>query len=108
MANPTIGSATPYYGQPSNTGAFINFTATTAGQLVKAGEGVLYNLVINTPIAGGTITLYDGLSTSGTKIATITVPTSPQLTSFQYDVFFAIGLYVVVATQTEDFTISYK
>lgn len=68
----------------------------------------MYRLTINTPTAGGTITLYDGLSTSGTKMATITVSTSPQPVTLVYDIFFATGLFVVVATQAEDLTIIYK
>ena len=104
----TTGSATPYYGQPQNIGSFANLAGgTTAGQLIKSGEGKLYSVTFNTATAGGVVTLYDGLSTSGTKIATITVPTSPQLTTLFYDVFFATGLYVVIATQTEDITITY-
>ena len=108
MANPTLGAATQYYGQPVNIGTFINVTATTTGTLIKAGEGALYGLTINSPTAGGVITLYDGLTTGGVKIATITVPTSPQLVSLYYDIYFTTGLYIVVATQAEDITISYK
>ena len=108
MANPTLGTNQPYYGQPINAGTFINFTATNTGQIVKTGEGVLYSLTINTPTAAGVITLYDGLSTSGTKIGTITVPSSPVPVSLEYNIYFATGLFVVVATQAEDITISYR
>jgi len=105
----TQGSAEPYYGQPANVGTFVNLAGgTTAGQLVKSGEGVLYTVTINTPTAAGVITLYDGLTTGGKVIATITVSSSPMPVSLEYNVFFATGLYVVVATQTEDITISYK
>ena len=105
----TQGSAQPYYGQPVNVGQFVNLAGgTTAGQLVASGEGKLYSVTINTPTAAGVITLYDGLSTSGTKIATITVPTSPTPITLNYNIFFATGLYVVIATQTEDITIAYS
>ena len=108
MANPTQGSATPYYGQPQNVGAYINFTATNTGQSVKVGEGVLYTLTLNNPVATGVITLYDGTSTSGTKIGTITVPASPMPVTLEYRVFFSVGLFVVVATAAQDMTISYR
>lgn len=108
MANPTTGSATQYYGQPVNTGTFINFTATTTGTVVKSGEGALYNVTFNNPVATSVVTLYDGLTTSGVKIATITVPASPFSVTLVYDVFFATGLFVVCATAASDITISYR
>lgn len=102
------GSANPYYGQPVNVGSFANLSGgTTTGQLIKTGEGKLFSVTLNTATAGGVVTFYDGLSTSGTKIATITVPTSPQLNTLFYDVYFTTGLFVVIATQTEDITITY-
>ena len=105
----TQGSAQPYYGQPQNIGSYANLKGgTTTGQLIKTGEGKLYSVTINTPTAAGVITLYDGLSTSGVVIATITVPTSPTPITLNYNIFFATGLYVVIATQTEDITITYS
>lgn len=104
----TTGTAQPYYGQPQNIGEFANLSGgTTTGQLVKSGEGRLYSITFNTATAGGVVTLYDGTSTSGTKIATITVPANPQLTTLFYDLYFATGLFVVIETQTEDITITY-
>ena len=104
----TQGSAQPYYGQPQNVGSYANLKGgTTTGQLIKTGEGKLYSVTINTATAAGVITLYDGVSTGGVVMATITVPASPQLTTLFYDVFFTTGLYVVIATQTEDITITY-
>lgn len=108
MANPTTGSPTPFYGQPKNVGTFTNFTATSGGTLVKTGEGALYTVTFNNPTATGVVTLYDGLSTSGVKIATITVPASPMPVTLTYDVYFITGLFVVVATAASDMTISYK
>ena len=105
----TQGSAQPYYGQPQNIGSYANLKGgTTTGQLIKTGEGKLYSVTFNTATAGGVVTIYDGLSTSGVVIATITVPASPQLTTSFYDVFFSTGLFVVIASQTEDITISYS
>ena len=107
MAGPTTGTAQPYQGQPINVGEWINFTATTTGTLIKSGEGRLYNVTINTPTAGGTITFYDGLTTGGTAFAIITVPSSPMPVTLKYNLFFATGLYVVIATQAENVTITY-
>jgi hypothetical protein len=104
----TIGSATPYYGQPTNIGTFTNITATTTGTQIKSGEGALYQLSLNKPVATGVITLYDGLSTSDPVIATITVPANPQPVTLFYDLYFTKGLFVVVATAAQDLTIIYK
>ena len=105
----TQGSAEQYYGQPQNVGTFANLAGgTTTGQLIKTGEGALYHVTFNTQTAAGVVTLYDGLSTSGKLIATITVPASPQSNTLFYNVYFTTGLFVVIATQTEDITISYK
>ncbi len=108
MANPTFGRATPYYGQPVNVGAYANFTATTAGTTVKSGEGALYSITFNNPVATGVVTLYDGISTGGTLIGTITIPATPQPVTLRYDVFFAVGLFIVVATAAQDLTINFK
>lgn len=99
---------TPYYGQPVNVGSYRNITAQTGGTLVKSGEGALYSITFNNPIATAVVTLYDGLTTGGTKIATITIPTSPMPLTLTYDIAFATGLFVVVATADCDFTITYK
>lgn len=107
MANPTTGTAQVYQGPPVNVGTFINFTATTTGTQVKTGIGALYSITFNSPVATGVVTLYDGTSTSGTKIGTITVPASPQAVTVFYDIYFAVGLFVVIATAAQDLTISY-
>ena len=70
---------TIYYGQPVNIGQYANVSSTTAGVLIKTGEGALYRVTFNSATAGSVVTLYDGVSTGGTVIATITAPTGPQL-----------------------------
>lgn len=107
MANPTLGTTEGYSGQPVNVGTFINFTATTTGTQVKTGIGALYEITFNNPVATGIVTLYDGTSTSGTKIGTITVPASPLPLTLSYNVYFSVGLFVVIATAAQDLTISY-
>ena len=99
---------TPYYGQPVNIGEYQNFTATTIGTLIKTGEGVLFSLIFNKPVAAGVITLYDGLTTGGTLIGTITVPASPQLSVLPLNIRFATGLFIVIATNAQDLTVSYR
>lgn len=105
MAAPTTGIRSSYAGQPVNSGTATNITALTTGYQVQTGEGVLFTLTLNTPVATGVITLYDGTSTSGTVLGTITVPTSPMPVSLTYNLFFNVGLFVVVATAAQNLTI---
>lgn len=83
-------------------------TATTT--TVKSGAGVLHRLVVNTPVASGTITLYDNTSGSGTKIGTVTLPSTllnngPMVA--QYECAFVTGL-TIVTTGTCDITVTYR
>ncbi len=78
-----------------------NYTnlAANATTVIRTGPGVLHNVNINTK--GGSsnvITIYDGVSTAGTKIATIdsTVTYGP----LNFDVTFLTGLTVVIGTGT--------
>lgn len=84
---------------------YLNITgqATTT---VKSGSGILHTICVNTPAATETITIYDNIAASGTKIGTITVyaSTNPCMT---YDVNFTAGLTLVTATASSDLTISY-
>lgn len=102
---------TTYYGQPVNVGEYSNQTSTTGGVLIKTGEGVIYGITFNKPVATGVITLYDGTSTGGTVIATITVPASPLVFNWGPNnggFRFSTGLFVVIATAAQDLTISYR
>ncbi len=98
--------STIYYGQPVNVGSPKNLT--TGNAVVKTGEGALYQVTFNKPVATSVVTLYDGIDTGGTKIATITVPASPMPVTLTYNVFFTVGLYVTMATADSDITISFK
>lgn len=77
---------------------------------VKNGAGTLYSLVINTFAAAGTITVYDSLSASGTKLLTITEPATllgqGPVTAL-YHVAFATGLFVVTVGAAWDITLAY-
>lgn len=86
---------------------YTNIAAQTAGTAIRTGPGVLHTVVFNKPIATSVLTLYDGTSTSGTKIATITIPASPNTPTMIYDVAFVTGLFVVMATADMDVTISW-
>lgn len=100
--------ANNFAGQPSNVGSYKNITSTTAGTLINAGTGVLYSITLNKPVATAVITIYDGLTTGGTVIGTITIPTSPMPVTLYYDVEYVVGLYIVVATASCDLTLNYK
>ena len=97
-----------YAGQPVNVGNYKNFSAITTGTLVSLNNGVLYSLTLNNPVSTSVITLYDGTSTAGTVIATITVNASTQPSTLFYNTQFTNGLFVVAATAASNFTISYK
>lgn len=86
---------------------FTNVVAQTAGTALRTGAGVLHAVAFNKPVATSVLTLYDGVSTAGTKIATITIPASPNTPTLLYDVAFKTGLFVVMATADMDVTISW-
>lgn len=83
---------------------YTNITAATT-TVVDATPGVLHMVTINTTAASA-ITIYDSLTASGTKIATIAA--SPVIGStFAYDVAYTIGLTVVTAGAS-DITVSWR
>lgn len=100
----SVAVCDPLYPQscysPGNSFANIA-TATTT--LVKTGAGNLHLVSINTA-AAGSVTLYDGLTAAGTKIAAINSATAGTTT---YDVRFATGL-TVVTVGSIDITVSYQ
>lgn len=98
---------TTFSGQPVNCGVYKNIAAT-GSTLVNTGEGVLYSITFNKPVATAVITIYDGTSTGGTVIGTITVPASPMPVTLFYNVQYLVGLYVVLGTANMDFTLNFK
>lgn len=83
-------------------------TATTA--TVKSGKGFFHTLTLNTFIASATITIYDNTTGSGTKIATLTLPstiTGDAPITLTYDIAFATGLTIVTSGAT-DITATYR
>lgn len=80
---------------------------TTGTNVIATGNGVLHTLTFNKPVATGVITIYNNTAASGTKIATITIPASPMPVTLTFDVAFAIGLTVAIATADQDITVSW-
>ena len=79
--------------------SFLNVTALTAGTTIKASQGTLTALMINTKgSTGNVVTIYDSLTASGTKIAT--VDTTSSLTYLPYNAAFANGLTITNAVGT--------
>lgn len=96
-----------------NTGVIggYNYSNITAAAptttVVKSEQGILHSITFNTAVATGVFTVYDNTAASGTKIATITVPASPQPVTLLYDVTFNTGLTIVSATAANDVTVSF-
>jgi hypothetical protein len=87
--------------------SFLNVTALTAATTLKAGQGTFSALMINTKgSTGNVITVYDSLTATGTKIATI--DTTSSLTYLPYNAAFVNGLTISNAVGTSaDVTIMY-
>lgn len=86
--------------------AYQNISTDTTTAL-KSGPGYLHTVCVNTPVATGTITIYDNTAASGTKIGTITSFTSLP-GCFTYDVAFWTGLTIVTATAAPDITVAFR
>ena len=90
------------------------YSATTTGDILKRGAGNLHSVFIGSVAASGSvITLYDGISTGGTVMAswTITYPAGGNFNSATYDfkgIPFFTGLFIVIATQNAAVTVVYE
>lgn len=86
---------------------YIHIT-TAATTVVKATNGILHTIVINTPVASGVISIYDNASTSGTVIGIITLPATliEGPITLDYDAYFVNGL-TIISTGTFDVTVTY-
>lgn len=87
-------------------GAFAHFNAATAGTTIKTGAGRLRKVVVNTPAAGSSVTLYDNTAASGAIIAVIS--TAAFLGEIEYDLPFSTGLEIVIAGGAPDITVVYR
>lgn len=83
-------------------------TSTTTTCLT--GQGTLGKVCLNSVTATDTITIYDNTAGSGTVLAVITTPATPQLTCMDYNgVLLQNGLTLVTAGATpQDISVSYK
>lgn len=87
----------------------LNITTQTT-TTVKTGEGVLHSIIINTPLANGTIAIYDNTAGSGTLIGTITMPATLLTTGpyvVEYHAKFAIGLTIVTGSANQNITVTF-
>lgn len=88
---------------------FSNITTATT-TTVKSGKGFLHTLTVNTFVASATITIYDSLTATGTKIGTITLPstiTSDAPFYLTYDLAYQTGL-TIVTSQATDLTVTWR
>jgi glucokinase len=84
--------------------AYKNIT-TAQSAAVKASPGTLGAVTVNTAGAGSTLVLYDSLSATGTKIATISTAAQADL---PFNCVTTIGLFAVTLGGTAaDITITY-
>lgn len=97
--------------QPTGGYSFLNIPTAATNAAIKSGPGTLHTVTLNTQVASATVTIYDSLTATGTKIATITTPASV-LTSgpitVPYDIAFQTGLTVVTVGTNADVTVTYK
>lgn len=101
-----ISAANPLQAQSEPRGyTAYNTAANTAGFQVKNGTGIFHGITINTGGVTSSATFYDGTSTAGTKLATVS---TLAIGSLFYDIELATGLFVVLAGGTPaDVTITY-
>lgn len=93
------------------TSTALNIPTAATNNAIKTGKGTLVSVTINTQVASGTVTIYDGLTTAGTKIATITLPASllgDGPLTVPYNCGFQTGLTVVTTGTNMDTTVVYR
>lgn len=95
-------------GGGSSQGCHSKNITTSTTTLVITGPATLVALVFNKPIATGVITIYDGVSASGTLLGTITIPTSPMPVTLTYNIECAVGITIVTATAAQDLTVCFR
>lgn len=85
---------------------FVNITTQTTTSIFSK-RGVLRRIVINEPLAGGVITIYNNTAGSGTKVGTITcaVTNSDTPISLEYDAVCGIGCTIVTSGANQDITV---
>lgn len=101
-ANPA--NAMPVWFAPPPGQTLKNIT-TSASTLVKTGPGTILGLTVNTPEAGATAAIYDGIDNSGTLLGTFSLAAQGAI-ALGYSV--AVGIFVVTTGGTPaNITVSY-
>lgn len=93
-------------GQPTSVGTPVNITTATT-TLVKTGEGFLYRIIFNKPVATGTVE-YDDALTHTNPMGTVTTPASPQPYTLEINAEFTTGLSITTGTAAQDITVVYR
>lgn len=88
-----------------NKNAIVLAAPTTT--VVKATPGILHALTFNKPVATGVVTIYDAATATGTPVAIITVPASPQPVTLTYDMRMDTGITIVTSVAAQDITVTY-
>jgi len=97
--NPTLCYAPGY--------SYNNITTKT-NTVVKSSAGTLVQVDINAPGTSDTLTIYDNTTCTGTKIGTITVPSSGTV-FFPFNVKFGTGLCITSGGGAAgDYTVVYQ
>jgi len=96
-----------------NTYTNITLAAPTT-TTISGGPCILSAIIINKSASGGVITIYDGNSSTGTVIGTITTPTADPTAPLnspnrvEYEVCCKKGLTIVTSTAAQDITVSHR
>lgn len=86
---------------------FAHFSTAQAGVQIKTGAGTLKGVLVGIAGASSSLTLYDGTSTAGALITTIS--TNGQANLSDLNIQFSTGLFAVLAGSTiPDVTIAYN
>lgn len=110
LSLPALAQGSPTFGSPQfvvQAFNYKNITTDATFAAIKSGPGVLGRICINNPAATETITIFDSLTGTGTKLATITLA-STTLGCFQYDANFHTGLSIITATAAGDITVLWQ
>lgn len=88
---------------------FVNITTQTTTSIFSK-RGVLKRIVINKPLAGGVITIYNNTAGSGAKVGTITcaVTNSDTPISLKYNIVCGIGCTIVTSGANQDITVGWS
>jgi len=84
-----------------------NYITTATTTQVKIGPGVLKRIVINKPVATGTIGIIDNITGTTVTAGLITSTTDLKPFYIDYDIRFSTGLRIVT-TQAQDITVVYE